>query len=798
MINSNALNDAISLQFVEWISQNQERLGLGGVPVGYLTETLRAILPTLVNDYTASIYTTTNQGINQGPRELIGQINPYNTVINNSPALSIASAILNRLGMDGKLGIQTNVISGLVSGLQSNLGSFGNSVDYSLLSSSLTAFIGPFLDKVNTDVSTNFINGVLNNGFESPDYIEIQDLDFGVVTDPETDLEELDLDYTKNATNQFLTESKNFNIQEDENVEKLIATKLGFVDPTATYPTKEYAGQSEVNKLAKGEPTNSLVQAKEQNRMQAAPLPGNQSFNEPGSAYKAVYPYNKVTETESGHVIEVDDTPGAERLHVYHKAGTYIEIDRDGNMICRRKGSDYQIIDKNGYVSVAGHLNLSVAGSVNLFAGNSANVEIIGDAVLTVHNDFILQSGGNIHLSANDTISLHANNIRAEADNDYDQQVDGILRQRANVVHSISKNETYVEVGKTYNVTGNAAAAIFFAEDYTVKSDKKIKHKGKTGVQQSSSSGAVTSKSPAGGMNMDTSGFSIRSAGLLNLDATFINMQENMATPINGLDFNIDDPTRPEGAKNSFAGLLSGRKDYVAVDMKDSVSIGLADNICLTAEEQADTPEARQKLRENLIAKGLISEADLDKAPVAQTDVKSVSTSNKQVVMPSDFCLGLTEAPDGFKLSPNFTLGQLTSRSACSATPLVAQAGLSYGQILQNLQALALNVCEPVFNLYPSMYITSGFRRTGDNPTSQHPKGQAVDIQFKGIPQSDYFKIANLLAQSLNYDQLLLEYSAYTKNPWIHISFSFNSRNRNQVLTFWNNKTHTQGLVQLA
>ena len=164
--------------------------------------------------------------------------------------------------------------------------------------------------------------------------------------------------------------------------------------------------------------------------------------------------------------------------------------------------------------------------------------------------------------------------------------------------------------------------------------------------------------------------------------------------------------------------------------MKDSVSIGLADNICLTAEEQADTPEARQKLRENLIAKGLISEADLDKAPVAQTDVKSVSTSNKQVVMPSDFCLGLTEAPDGFKLSPNFTLGQLTSRSACSATPLVAQAGLSYGQILQNLQALALNVCEPVFNLYPSMYITSGFRRTGDNPTSQHPKGQAVDKNY--------------------------------------------------------------------
>jgi hypothetical protein len=123
---------------------------------------------------------------------------------------------------------------------------------------------------------------------------------------------------------------------------------------------------------------------------------------------------------------------------------------------------------------------------------------------------------------------------------------------------------------------------------------------------------------------------------------------------------------------------------------------------------------------------------------------------------------------------------------------------MSYGQLLQNLQAVALNVCEPVFNLYPNMYITSGFRLMGSNPTSQHPKGQAVDIQFKGIAASEYFKIANLLAQALNYDQLLLEYSNYTKNPWIHISFSHNSKNRNQVLTFWNNKTHSQGLVQLA
>ena len=50
---------------------------------------------------------------------------------------------------------------------------------------------------------------------------------------------------------------------------------------------------------------------------------------EPGSAYNAKYPYNKVIRTESGHVIELDDTPNFERIHLYHKSGTYIEINEN-------------------------------------------------------------------------------------------------------------------------------------------------------------------------------------------------------------------------------------------------------------------------------------------------------------------------------------------------------------------------------------------------------------------------------------------------------------------------------------
>lgn len=794
----NVINDSVQLQLLQWFSLNQDRIGLGGIPVGILNEALKALLPDLVNTYTGEIYSQTNAGLNQGPRELEGTINPFNTLTSNNPSSVIADAVLSRFGMLGSGGLQRNLIGNLVDGLQGRLGVYGTNINFQLLAAAIPGLIGPLFDKLNLDVSSGFIDGILNNGFEAPQvFTGAITLPATIEGDPEKSLERVDTDYAKNSVNTFLNQSRNFNIEASDNIQKLEVTAKGFVDPTATYPTKEYATGSEVNKLAQGEATNSLVQAKNKNRMTSAPLPGDNSFDEPVSAYKAQYPYNHVTETESGHVIEVDDTPGAERIHVYHRAGTYIEIDRDGNMVCRRKGSDYQIIDKNGYVSVAGHLNLSVAGSVNLFAGNNANVEIVGDAKLVVHNDFVLQAGGNIHLSAADTISMHSANIRVEADNDMDIQVDRFFKHRANVIHTISTEETYVEVGADLHVTGNAAGKLHFADNYSIKSDKKLKLEGVLGIEKKSAT-AITAKSPAGGMNFDGSGVNIRSSGPLNIDASSIAFQENAATSLDALDFDSTTATRPEGARNSFAGLMAGRKDFVTVQVADSQPIEIATNYCVQAEEQSDDPEVQRQLKEKLISKGLATKDELEAKPTEASEVKSVSTNNKQIVNPSDFCLGLTEAPDNFKLSPNFTLAMLTSRSACSATPLQAQGGLSYGQLLQNLQAVALNICEPVFNLYPNMYITSGFRRFGDNPKSQHPKGQAVDIQFKGVAASEYFKIANMLAQALNYDQLLLEYSSYTRNPWIHISFSHDQKNRNQVLTFWNNKTHSQGLVALA
>ena len=76
------------------------------------------------------------------------------------------------------------------------------------------------------------------------------------------------------------------------------------------------------------------------------------SWTEPESAantdYQPVYPYNSVTQSESGHSLELDDTPGRERVRLQHGTGnTFIEMQATGDEIHKIFGNGYEIVLKN-------------------------------------------------------------------------------------------------------------------------------------------------------------------------------------------------------------------------------------------------------------------------------------------------------------------------------------------------------------------------------------------------------------------------------------------------------------------
>lgn len=87
---------------------------------------------------------------------------------------------------------------------------------------------------------------------------------------------------------------------------------------------------------------------------------------EPKSAYRSVYPFNKVVQTESGHFFEIDDTPNFERLHTFHRSGTYTEIDSTGQHVIKIVGDSHEVVQKNKKVFIVGDLDIEVKGNIRI------------------------------------------------------------------------------------------------------------------------------------------------------------------------------------------------------------------------------------------------------------------------------------------------------------------------------------------------------------------------------------------------------------------------------------------------
>ena len=130
----------------------------------------------------------------------------------------------------------------------------------------------------------------------------------------------------------------------------------------SSYPKESYTvdGSSDVNKLALGDSTFYPVIA------EAKGEPARSNYVKP------IYPFNNVHETESGHVIELDDTPEYERLHAYHRTGTRVEIDKDGTYI--------EKIVKDKFTVIIGDDTVKIQGAVDIEVGDSLAANAIATA----------------------------------------------------------------------------------------------------------------------------------------------------------------------------------------------------------------------------------------------------------------------------------------------------------------------------------------------------------------------------------------------------------------------------------
>jgi len=730
---------------------------------------LRAVISRVAEvgavDIVKQVTQASNKQLTDIPKNIIGPINPVDITNSNNSPTTISNNIDGIIQQQLLAQTTDKIVTKLQSQLRLSLPTDKlGIINFDVLAASLIQGITPAVGKTITTAVSGFADSIFGRGQKPKTTTNNIETLYSTLP-PEEALIKTDEIFVSSAATSALEEAKRFDINSTENKEKLEVLDRGFTDPNANYPTKEYAGISETNKLAQGDARGTIVTEKNKNRMKGAKLPGGEAWDEPESAYRGAYPYNKVTQTESGHIIEVDDTPGSERLHIYHKSGTYIEIDANGSMVKRTKGSSYEIIDRNGKISIAGRADISVNGACNIFVGNDANIEVEGDTNITCHNDITAQAGGTFNLSAVEEFNIASGNVNIEAYYTMNQKATTFNMHSKENMHMRSNADIKVQATNLYDFVSDTV--------YT------------------QAAGAINIKA-GDNTNIDSgSAINLLASNNINLDGSQTHLQSGNAGAASESQESVI-------AGSSNIGVIAGRKDISDNDKNDPLILSLADSRSIALEEETQSPEDSSSQKNLIISEGFANAADLSEPPTA-VDNATVQSEQQNFVEPDVKLKTVTQLPGNYNLSPNFTVEMLSNKAAVTRDIIRAHEKATYGEIVYNLQAVALNILEPVKKIYPNMIVTSAFRDPGNASnakTSQHPLGQGVDIQFKGITKKEYFEIATKLAKVLKYDQMILEYCSYANNPWIHISYAV--KNRSQVLTFHNHKTHSQGLTQLA
>lgn len=511
--------------------------------------------------------------------------------------------------------------------------------------------------------------------------------------------------------------------------EPIAISDLGFIDPNQVYPS--YFNEQDTNRLSRNQNIDlTIVPIKEELEDKGViKANGKGAWDQSPTPYNAKYPYNAVWESESGHIIEIDDTNNNERINIHHKKGTFIEIDRNGTMVRRIVGDSYEILDRDGFIHIKGNCNITVEGDANILVANNCELEVDGDLNANVGNNSNWSIGG-----------------------------DAKYTVRGDVYWDIAGNE-HKTIKKSSNtkITNNI--------NLNVDGDQLNTIGGKISVQ----SGGNEDHTNGGNNSTTTPGFFTSVLPVIGNAST---STSDIAT-----SKQLPKPPRVSSGPISLSKLTLEPRGF------EEISDFETDDL---TEEEAKAVE--NKLQDAGYTDVSPIPADLDETKTQEV-VKTV-VEEKPVIC-GTFVSGKININQF--ISPNFRLKDLTS----GAIPL-EQGGLKDVELACNLKALAENVLEPIKKKYPKMIITSGLRPYSNNKKSQHPLGQAADLQFPGYASEEYAAIAKDIAGTVPFGQLILEYNTNRRmqgSPvtWIHVSYS-SGGNKGETFTM-NNHSMVKGSI---
>lgn len=505
--------------------------------------------------------------------------------------------------------------------------------------------------------------------------------------------------------------------------------KLGFIDPSLKYPLDHHLNEPDVPRLARNQRIrDTIVAEKEANRANSISIANTDKvWAQPNVPYNARYPHNHVMVTESGHIQEFDDTPGAERVHTFHKSGTFTEIDPSGTQVNRVVGSKVTIIEDDGKVYIMGSglvtidgdfaidvkkaLHISVQGNANMHVYGNVNQTVDGN-INTKCVDYNLECTGKLNIKSNTAFINNTDDINIKSGKGINIAAETDINCKTEATVKIQSGGN-VNVKSGSNISLDAAAKISFVSASNHTQASSIKH-------------SVSATIGGGALNAD----SASDAATTEMVAIVLGWEPSLS------EYDLATYTSIEDFNNESS--IFESNGLSQLNESDTVSI---------------TPTAT---KDNIIEYPITNATRL-----SQNFSISDMVDNKARGIPAEGQHGLSQE-------------QIVINLQNLARNVLEPIKVAYPDMKVN-----------------SGFRLRGNSTSKSKGISQHELGAAVDIGFgkfppgiKNRPELFLQRAEEIKAMLPEYDQILLEVKSDGK-CWIHVSFA--QVNRKMVLTLIDN-----------
>lgn len=478
-------------------------------------------------------------------------------------------------------------------------------------------------------------------------------------------------------------------------------SNFGFHDPRTEdkavygpYPIR--INESDMNRRSVG--ADYLAETRKEEIFSNIGTADGEAWAEPESPYEAVYPYNHVYETESGHIREFDDTKFRTRIHERHRSGSYYEIDDGGNKVLKIVGDGYEIIAGSRYAYVKGTCNLTV--------DSNCNTNIKGNYTLNVDKDMTINVGGKLSETVKGSVTEIYEDTKTE---NVKKAVVEVYEDTKNESVTKKVTETFAE-GQQTSITGEYDLDV--TEAISIESDSTIKINQPGATQNAARKGDTADTGDAGG----GSHFDVNAAGTDVIETgsgtVFIGDSgaTDLAEPTPAPEV---DPNPVSTAETAFGVTGTGMSDTRARE----IIKGREDDIAAGLDVDSNEPFEIQSTEQQVIVDG--DGNDFEDASKSESNI--VDDENNTELTQKNF--------DGKLL--NF-LPHTDPRISSELRQIMENVAKEYGRTLT----------------ITSAYRSPGYnQKVGGSGKSMHMQGKAVDIRLTNTSIADRQKFMQLLVK---------------------------------------------------